>query len=177
MTRNIWTNFCSPILRSLHMKFEFNWPCGFRGEDVWKCWRTTDDGRRSHWYTNSSPRSLRLRWAKKKKEKKKKKRKKKKKKNASRAKNLGVRSRAIEALLLFPFRFVCFVCFSLFSSFFFGGGGRGWGWGRGYIVDSRSFPMQQNPEHCFLYPKYERGQRSGNDTNKFHTWPRIPMGK
>ena len=50
------------------MKFEFNWPSGFRGEDVWKCWRTdgrrtTDDGRRSHWYTNSSPRSLRLRWA------------------------------------------------------------------------------------------------------------------
>ena len=63
VTRNIWTNFRSPILRSLHMKFEFNWPCGFRGEDVWKCWRT-DDGRRSHWYTNSSPRSLRLRWAK-----------------------------------------------------------------------------------------------------------------
>ena len=39
-----WTNFCSAILRSLHMKFEFNWPSGFRGEDVWKCWRT-DDGR------------------------------------------------------------------------------------------------------------------------------------
>ena len=35
--------FCSPILKSLHMKFEFNWPSGFRGEDVWKCWRT-DDG-------------------------------------------------------------------------------------------------------------------------------------
>ena len=30
------------------MKFEFNWPSGFRGEDVWKCWRTdgrTTDGR------------------------------------------------------------------------------------------------------------------------------------
>ena len=26
--------------------------------------RRTDGGRRSHWYTNSSPRSLRLRWAK-----------------------------------------------------------------------------------------------------------------
>ena len=26
--------------------------------------QTTDDGRQSHWYTNSSPRSLRLRWAK-----------------------------------------------------------------------------------------------------------------
>ena len=40
------TNFRSLILRSLHMKFEFNWPSGFRGEDVWKCWRTTD-GRRT----------------------------------------------------------------------------------------------------------------------------------
>ena len=45
------------------MKYEFNWPSSFRGEDVWKCWRTTD-GRRSHWYTISSPMSLRLRWAK-----------------------------------------------------------------------------------------------------------------
>ena len=43
MTRTIWTNFRSRILRSLHMKFEFDWPSGFRGEDVWKCWRT--DGR------------------------------------------------------------------------------------------------------------------------------------
>ena len=23
-------------------EFEFNWPSGFRGEDVWKCWRTDD---------------------------------------------------------------------------------------------------------------------------------------
>ena len=61
MTRTIWTNFRSPTLRSLHMKFEFNWPSGFRGEDVWKCWRT--DGRRSDWYTSSSPMSLWLRWA------------------------------------------------------------------------------------------------------------------
>ena len=44
------------------MKFEFNWPSGFRGEDVWNCGRT--DGRRSDWYTFSSPMSLRLRWAK-----------------------------------------------------------------------------------------------------------------
>ena len=75
VTKTIWTNFRSPILRSLHMKYEFNWPSSFRGEDVWKCWRTTDgrrtdgwrtdDGRRSHWYTISSPMSLRLRWAKK----------------------------------------------------------------------------------------------------------------
>ena len=48
VTKTIWTNFRSPILRSLHMKYEFNWPSSFRGEDVWKCWRTTDgrtDGR------------------------------------------------------------------------------------------------------------------------------------
>ena len=52
-----------PILRSLNMKYEFNWPRSNRGEDVWKCWRTTD-GLRSHWFTISSPMSLRLRWAK-----------------------------------------------------------------------------------------------------------------
>ena len=45
VTKIIWTNFRSPTLRSLHMKYEFNWPSSFRGEDVWKCWRTTDDGR------------------------------------------------------------------------------------------------------------------------------------
>ena len=36
----IWSwpaNFCYPILRSLHMEFEFNWPSGFRVADVWKC--------------------------------------------------------------------------------------------------------------------------------------------
>ena len=42
VTKTIWTNFRSPILRSVHMKYEFNWPSSFRGEDVWKCWRTTD---------------------------------------------------------------------------------------------------------------------------------------
>ena len=42
VTRTIWTNFRSRVLRSLHMKFVFNWSSGFRGEDVWKCWRTTD---------------------------------------------------------------------------------------------------------------------------------------
>ena len=38
------TNFCFPISWNLHMKFGFNRPSGFRGEDVWKCWqrRTTD---------------------------------------------------------------------------------------------------------------------------------------
>ena len=34
VTRTIWTNFRSRVLRSLHMKFEFNLPRGFRGEDV-----------------------------------------------------------------------------------------------------------------------------------------------
>ena len=27
-------NFCSPFLRMLHIKFGFDWPSGFRGEDV-----------------------------------------------------------------------------------------------------------------------------------------------
>ena len=64
MTRTIWTNFRSRVLRSFQTKFEFNWPCGFRGEDVWNCWQT-DAGRRSDWYIISSPMSLRLRWANK----------------------------------------------------------------------------------------------------------------
>ena len=34
VTKTIGTNFCSHVLRSLHMKFEFNWPSGFGGEDV-----------------------------------------------------------------------------------------------------------------------------------------------
>ena len=54
--------FVPPSIRSLHMKFEFNWPSSFRG-DVWKCWQM-DDRRWSHCYTISSPRSLQLRWAK-----------------------------------------------------------------------------------------------------------------
>ena len=32
--------FVPKFLRSLHMKFEFNWPSGFRGEDVWNCGQT-----------------------------------------------------------------------------------------------------------------------------------------
>ena len=32
----------APILRSLHMKYEFNWPSNFREEDVRKCWQTTN---------------------------------------------------------------------------------------------------------------------------------------
>ena len=34
VTRTISTNFRSRDLRSLHMKFEFNWPSGYRGEGV-----------------------------------------------------------------------------------------------------------------------------------------------
>ena len=34
VTSTICTNFRSRVLRSLHMKFEFNWLSGFRGEDV-----------------------------------------------------------------------------------------------------------------------------------------------
>ena len=45
MTWTIYTNFRSPFPRRLHIKFGFDWPSGFRGEDVWKCERTEDDGR------------------------------------------------------------------------------------------------------------------------------------
>ena len=38
VTRTIWTNFCSPVPRRLHMKCGLNQPSGFRG-DVWK-WHT-----------------------------------------------------------------------------------------------------------------------------------------
>ena len=34
VTKTILTNFRSPILRSLDMKYQFNWPSSFRGEDV-----------------------------------------------------------------------------------------------------------------------------------------------
>ena len=30
----IYTNFRSPFPRRLHIKFGFDWPSGFRGEDV-----------------------------------------------------------------------------------------------------------------------------------------------
>ena len=40
------TNFRSPYPRGLHIKFGFDWPSGFGGEDVCKCERTTD-GRRT----------------------------------------------------------------------------------------------------------------------------------
>ena len=34
VTWTIFTNFSSPFLRMLYMKFEFDWPCGFREEDL-----------------------------------------------------------------------------------------------------------------------------------------------
>ena len=37
----------SPSAWMLHMKFAYIWPSGFRGEVVWKCGRTRDDGRRT----------------------------------------------------------------------------------------------------------------------------------
>ena len=60
--------FVPPIPWMLHMKFYFNWPSGFRVEDVWKCWQMTDyrwqtmTTEASH--TISSPVSLWLRRAK-----------------------------------------------------------------------------------------------------------------
>ena len=34
VTWTIYTKFCSPFPRRLHIKFSFDWPSGFRGEDV-----------------------------------------------------------------------------------------------------------------------------------------------
>ena len=34
VTLTICINFCSPYPSGLHMKFGFDWPSGFRGEDV-----------------------------------------------------------------------------------------------------------------------------------------------
>ena len=34
VTSTIYTNFRSPFLRMLHMKFGLDWPSGFRGEDL-----------------------------------------------------------------------------------------------------------------------------------------------
>ena len=65
VTKTIITNFRSPILRSLHMRLigpvvseekMFENVDGRRTTDG-----RTDAGRRSHWYTISSPMSLRLR--------------------------------------------------------------------------------------------------------------------
>ena len=34
VTWTIYINFCSPFPRRLHIKFGFDWPSGFRGEDL-----------------------------------------------------------------------------------------------------------------------------------------------
>ena len=34
VTWTIYINFCSHFPRRLHIKFGFDWPSGFRGEDV-----------------------------------------------------------------------------------------------------------------------------------------------
>ena len=34
VTWTIYTNFGSPFPRRPHIKFGFDWPCGFRGEDL-----------------------------------------------------------------------------------------------------------------------------------------------
>ena len=34
LTLTIYTNFGSPFTRRLHIKFGFDWPSGFRGEDL-----------------------------------------------------------------------------------------------------------------------------------------------
>ena len=34
VTWTIYINFCSPFPMTLHIKFGFDWPSGFRGEDV-----------------------------------------------------------------------------------------------------------------------------------------------
>ena len=64
VTSTIWTNFRSRILRSHHM-----WNLSLIGQVVSEKFfenvdERMDDGRRSDWYTISSPMSLRLRWAK-----------------------------------------------------------------------------------------------------------------
>ena len=60
MTWTAYINYRSPFPRRLHIKFGFDRPSGFQEEDVRALWttdgrRTTDDGRRIHWYTISSP--------------------------------------------------------------------------------------------------------------------------
>ena len=44
VTLTIYINFLSPFPRMLHMKFGFDWPSGFRGEDVSLLWKYTCPG-------------------------------------------------------------------------------------------------------------------------------------
>ena len=55
MTRTIYIIFGSPFPRRLHIKFGFDWPSGFREEDLENGGRHTTDGRRLDGYTISSP--------------------------------------------------------------------------------------------------------------------------
>ena len=41
VTWTIYTNFGSPFLRTIHMKFSFDWHSDFRGEDDQALWITT----------------------------------------------------------------------------------------------------------------------------------------
>ena len=68
VTWPIWTKFCSHIPWRLYIKFDFNLPSGFRGEDVWKHCQTTDYRGQTTTtettHTISSPVSQTLSWAK-----------------------------------------------------------------------------------------------------------------
>ena len=44
VTRTVYTKFIFRILRSLHLKYEFNWPIGFRREGVENVAGRTDAG-------------------------------------------------------------------------------------------------------------------------------------
>ena len=67
VTMTIYINFCSSFQRRFNIKFGFEWPSGFREENIRNCERmmTTTDGRRTldHVYSISSPMSLWLRLA------------------------------------------------------------------------------------------------------------------
>ena len=45
VTWTIFINLRSPFVRMLHMKFGFDWPSGFRGEELWTSHDDDDDGR------------------------------------------------------------------------------------------------------------------------------------
>ena len=62
VTRTIYINFRSPFARRLHIKFGFDWPSDYRGEDVLNCLRRRQQQQRrrqqrtsEHGYTISSP--------------------------------------------------------------------------------------------------------------------------
>ena len=61
VTQIYWTNIRRrppppPLPMETPHKIQLDWPSGFREEDLWKCGRTTDNGRTpEHGYTISSP--------------------------------------------------------------------------------------------------------------------------